>query len=80
MIFAYTVTLGVFFRHSMREYGLREEIFEVGEMKHMNLLEMNEPINIEQSSADSRSLIMPHQQEAVDALSKYFHVEKLIRR
>ena len=60
----------------MREYGLWEEIFEVGEMEHMNLLEMNEPINIEQSSADSRSLIMPHQQEAVDALSKYFHVEK----
>ena len=48
----------------------------MGEMGHMNLLEMNEPINIELSSADSRSLIMPHQQEAVDALSAYFHVEK----
>lgn len=48
----------------------------MGEMGHMNLLEMNEPINIELSSADSRSLIMPHQQEAVDALSEYFHVKK----
>ena len=46
----------------MREYGLREEFFEVGEMGHMNLLEMNEPINIALSSADSRSLIMPYQE------------------
>lgn len=31
-----------------------------------------DPIDVEQSSADSRSLIMPHQQEAVDALTAYF--------
>lgn len=42
----------------------------------MNFKEMNEPISIEDSRADSRSLIMPHQQEAVNALSKYYEVEK----
>lgn len=35
-----------------------------------------EPIDIGSSKADSRSLIMPHQQEAVDALTKYFEVDK----
>lgn len=37
---------------------------------------MNEPIVIEDSLADSRSLIMPHQQEAVNALSDYYELEK----
>ncbi len=31
-----------------------------------------DPISIDDSIADSRSLIMPHQQEAVDALNSYF--------
>lgn len=42
----------------------------------MTFKEMNEPISIDESMADSRSLIMPHQQEAVNALSAYFEVEK----
>lgn len=42
----------------------------------MNNKEMNEPISIENSCADSRSLIMPYQQEAVNALTEYYKVEK----
>ena len=42
----------------------------------MTFKEMNEPIVIEDSLADSRSLIMPHQQEAVNALSDYYNLEK----
>ena len=42
----------------------------------MTYKEMSEPIDVEASKADSRSLIMPHQQEAVDALTKYYEVEK----
>jgi hypothetical protein len=34
---------------------------------------LSDPINIISSEADSRSLIMPHQQEAVDALNQYFN-------
>lgn len=45
----------------------------------MNFKEMNEPISIEASSADSRSLIMPHQQEAVDAMTEYYQVDKDIK-
>ena len=30
------------------------------------------PININESMPDSRSLIMPHQSEAVKAMTKYF--------
>lgn len=37
---------------------------------------MNEPIVIDKSLADSRDLIMPHQQDAVDALTKYFELDK----
>lgn len=39
----------------------------------MTLLEMTEPINIDKSTRD---LIMPHQQNAVDALSEYFLLDK----
>lgn len=35
-----------------------------------------DPIDIERSRADSRSLIMPHQQEAVDALTAYFRPDE----
>ena len=42
----------------------------------MNYLEMSEPIDIEKSHSDSRSLIMPHQQDAVNALTTYFKLEK----
>ena len=38
--------------------------------------EMNEPIVIDQSLADSRDLIMPHQQDAVDALTEYFELDR----
>ena len=34
-----------------------------------------DPIDIEKSKADSRSLIMPHQQDAVDAMTAYFNLE-----
>ena len=34
------------------------------------------PININESMADSRSLIMPHQSEAVKAMTKYFKLKK----
>lgn len=34
------------------------------------------PININESMADSRSLIMPHQSEAVKAMTKYFKLQK----
>ncbi|MGI6635282.1 MAG: DEAD/DEAH box helicase family protein [Christensenellales bacterium] len=37
---------------------------------------MYDPIDIEASTADSRSLIMPHQQEAVDAMQRYFMLDK----
>lgn len=42
----------------------------------MALLKLIEPIIIEKSTADSRSLIMPHQQETVDAMTAYFTPEK----
>lgn len=42
----------------------------------MTIKEMSEPIDILESREDSRSLIMPHQKDAVDALSKYYEVEK----
>ena len=42
----------------------------------MTLLEMTEPINIDKSTKDSRDLIMPHQQNAVDAMSEYFLLDK----
>lgn len=35
-----------------------------------------DPIIISKSKADSRSLIMPHQQEAVDAMTEYYALEK----
>lgn len=34
------------------------------------------PININESTPDSRSLIMPHQSEAVKAMTKYFKLKK----
>ena len=34
------------------------------------------PININESMPDSRSLIMPHQSEAVKAMTKYFKLKK----
>ena len=34
------------------------------------------PININESTPDSRSLIMPHQSEAVKAMKKYFKLQK----
>lgn len=42
----------------------------------MTFQEMSEPISIDESCADSRSLIMPHQQEAVNALSDYYELKK----
>ncbi len=42
----------------------------------MTLAEMSKPIIIEKSKADSRSLIMPHQQQAVDAMTEYFELDK----
>lgn len=38
----------------------------------MNIKNISDPIDIGKSEADSRSLIMPHQQEAVEAMTKYF--------
>lgn len=42
----------------------------------MTLKEMSEPILIEQSKADSRSLIMPHQQKAVEAMTDYYRLDQ----
>ena len=42
-------------------------------MKKFNLYD---PIDINASMPDSRSLIMPHQSEAVDAMTEYFELEK----
>lgn len=38
-----------------------------------------DPIEINESLADSRSLIMPHQSAAVEAMTKYFELDKDIR-
>lgn len=40
----------------------------------MDLRKYYEPIDIEKSSPNNKSLIMPHQQEAVKALKKYFNM------
>lgn len=42
----------------------------------MTELEMFEPIIIAKSKPDSRSLIMPHQQEAVDAMTEYYSLDQ----
>lgn len=42
----------------------------------MTKSEMFEPIIINESKPDSRSLIMPHQQEAVDAMTSYYSLEQ----
>ncbi len=47
-----------------------------GQVSAMTLQQLTEPIIIEKSRGDSRSLIMPHQQEAVDAMTSYFAPEK----
>lgn len=41
----------------------------------MDIKEISNPINIEKSTVDSRSPIMPHQQEAIDSMIKYFRLE-----
>lgn len=58
----------------MKGWGVMEKM----EKESMTLYEMTEPINIEKSVKDSRNLIMPHQQEAVEALSKYYQLDKNI--
>ena len=45
----------------------------------MRILDMAEPIIIEESKCDSRDLIMPHQKNAVEAMSKYFDLDKDIK-
>lgn len=40
----------------------------------MGILDMSEPIIIDKSIQDSRDLIMPHQKNAVDAMSRYFEL------
>lgn len=42
----------------------------------MPTAEMYDPIIIDKSNPDSRSLIMPHQQEAVDAMTEYYSLEQ----
>lgn len=42
----------------------------------MRRLEKYLPINIDESLSDSRSLIMPHQSEAIEAMTKYFKVHE----
>lgn len=42
----------------------------------MRILDMAEPILIEESRKDSRDLIMPHQKDAVEAMSGYFNLDK----
>ena len=42
----------------------------------MGILDMSEPIIIDKSIQDSRDLIMPHQKNAVDAMSRYFELDK----
>ena len=42
----------------------------------MSINEQYLPININESLPDSRSLIMPHQEEAVKAMKKYFKLGK----
>ncbi|MBT9151407.1 MAG: putative DNA repair helicase RadD [candidate division WS2 bacterium] len=42
----------------------------------MRKIEMVDPIIIGKSKPDSRSLIMPHQQEAVDAMTSYYSLEQ----
>ena len=45
----------------------------------MRISDMAEPIIIEESKCDSRDLIMPHQKNAVEAMSKYFDLDKDIK-
>ena len=45
----------------------------------MRISDMAEPIIIEESKSDSRDLIMPHQKNAVEAMSKYFDLDKDIK-
>ena len=42
----------------------------------MNIFDMAEPIIIDKSKRDSRDLIMPHQKNAVEAMSEYFNLDK----
>lgn len=42
----------------------------------MNIFNMSEPIIIDKSKRDSRDLIMPHQKNAVEAMSEYFNLDK----
>ena len=42
----------------------------------MRVPDMAEPIIIERCLSDSRDLIMPHQKEAVEAMSNYFELDK----
>lgn len=42
----------------------------------MTKSEMIDPIIVDKSKPDSRSLIMPHQQEAVDAMTEYYSLEQ----
>lgn len=45
----------------------------------MRISDMAEPIVIDKSTKDSRDLIMPHQKNAVDAMSKYFDLDNDIQ-
>ena len=42
----------------------------------MNKYNMTEPILVDKSTRDSRDLIMPHQKDAVEAMSEYFNLDK----
>lgn len=44
----------------------------------MGKMDLYAPIDINASLADTRSLIMPHQSEAVAAMTQYFELEKEI--
>ena len=45
----------------------------------MRISDMAEPIVIEESTCDSRDLTIPHQKNAVEAMSKYFDLDKDIK-
>lgn len=55
--------------HGYRNYSKKWEVYIMS-------FRLGEPILIEKSIKDSRSLIMPHQQEAVDCMTQYYELDK----
>lgn len=57
--------------------NVKQKIYFINlEGDNMSIENISDPINISKSETDSRSLIMPHQQEAVEAMTKYFALEE----